>query len=63
MTTTHSTIETTNPGEPVRRFECPACTFVLDVTAGSRPVPFSVDRGDPTVGHTGAWQDPVLTHR
>lgn len=62
MTNNHSTIETSSPADPVRRFECPGCSFVL-VTAGAHPSPHVVDRGDPTVGHTGDWLVPVLTDR
>lgn len=54
MTTTHDTVETTVDGSPVRRFECPACPFVMELAPGT--VPFYEDRGDSTVGHVGAWQ-------
>lgn len=54
MTMCHDTVETTVDGSPVRRFECPACLFVMEYTLGSLPV--YADRGDSTVGHVGAWQ-------
>lgn len=55
MTATHSTIETTRPGDLVRRFECPACRFTIETPwNGVNP---RVTADDPAVAHTGDWQD------
>lgn len=50
----HSTIETTGVSARVRRFECPACGFTLELHGN---VPREVRRGDSGVAHTGSgWQ-------
>lgn len=54
MTVSHSTIETTGVSARVRRFECPACGFTLELHGN---VPREVRRGDSGVAHTGSgWQ-------